>query len=121
MKTLRSFSLLMCGVLGLALLPVRSSAAEVDVSSAEHVKPALPVIPDRTFALADYGAVGDGKTLNTDAFKKAIAAVKLAGGGKLVVPAGVFRTAPFALCSSLELHLAEGAVILGPPPFTEWK
>ena len=91
--------------------------AAVDVSAAENVNPALPVIPDRTFLLTDFGAVGDGRTLNTEAFKKAIAAVDLAGGGKLVVPKGVFRTLHFALCSSLNLHLDEGAVIQAPDSF----
>jgi polygalacturonase len=90
---------------------------EVDVSAAERVKPALPVIPNRTFTLTDFGAVGDGQTLNTDAFKNAIAAVEKAGGGKLVVPRGVFRTAPFKLCSSLDLHLDDGAVIQAPDTF----
>jgi polygalacturonase len=93
------------------------SRAAVDVSAVENVKPALPVIPDRTFLLTDFGAVGDGRTLNTDAFKKAIAAVDLAGGGKLVVPKGVFRTLHFTLCSSLDLQLDEGAVIQAPDSF----
>ncbi len=91
--------------------------AEVDVSAAEHVKPALPVIPNRTFTLTDFGAVGDGRTMNTAAFKSAIAAVEKAGGGRLVIPRGVFITAPFKLCSSLDLHLDDGAVIKAPETF----
>ena len=83
----------------------------------EPAHPALPTIPDRTFELADYGAVGDGKTMNTDAFTKAIDAVQKAGGGKLNIPKGVFVTAPFKLCSSLELHLSDGAVIQAPDTF----
>jgi polygalacturonase len=90
---------------------------EVDVSAVENLRPALPVIPDRTFNLADFGAVGDGATLNTAAFKKAIGAVKKAGGGKLVVPAGVFVTGPITLCSNLDLHLSEGATIKAPETF----
>jgi polygalacturonase len=105
--------------LSLALLafavPLR--AADVDVSAAEQVHPALPAIPGRTFNLADFGAVGDGATLNTTAFTTAIAAVEKAGGGKLVVPHGVFVTAPFKLCSSLDLHLDDGAVIKAPETF----
>ena len=54
----------------------------VDVSAAENVKPALPNIPNRTFNLVDYGAVADGKTLNTEAFTKAIAAVEESRRGK---------------------------------------
>jgi len=94
-----------------------SQGATVDVSRAANVKPALPTIPDRTFVLTDFGAVGDGRTLNTEAFKKAIAAVGKAGGGRLVVPKGIFRTLPFKLCSNLDLHLDEGAVIQAPDTF----
>ncbi len=95
----------------------RADAPAVDVASAENVQPARPVIPDRVFHLADFGAVGDGRTLNTEAFQKAIAAVKQAGGGRLIVPPGVYRTLPFVLCSSLDLHLEAGAVIQAPDNF----
>ncbi|HSP17538.1 MAG TPA: glycosyl hydrolase family 28 protein [Thermoanaerobaculia bacterium] len=101
----------------LAVLVATSLYSAVDVSSVERLKPALPTIPDRTFSLADFGAAGDGKTVNSVAFAKAIAAVEKAGGGTLVVPPGVYVTAPFALCSSLDLHLAEGAVIRAPETF----
>jgi polygalacturonase len=81
------------------------------------VNPALPQIPDRAFNLKDFGGVGDGKTFNTDAFHKAIAEIDHQGGGRLVVPAGVYRTLPFVLCSRLDLHLDEGAVIAAPDTF----
>jgi polygalacturonase len=94
--------------------------AVVDVTAAANVHPALPVIPNRTFLLTDFGAVGDGKTFNTEAFKKAVAAVDQAGGGKLVVPKGVFRTHNVKLCSNLDLHLDAGAVILAPDNFKDY-
>ncbi|MBI5425147.1 MAG: right-handed parallel beta-helix repeat-containing protein [Opitutae bacterium] len=94
-------------------------AADVDVSAVENLRPALPSIPARVFRLTDFGAVGDAKTMNTAAFARAIAAVAEAGGGRLVVPQGVFRTGPFKLCSNLDLHLEEGAVIQAPATFTE--
>ncbi len=98
-------------------LSIPSFGGEVDVSAAAAVKPALPVIPERLFRLTDFGAVADGQTLNTTAFQKAVAAVAKAGGGRLLVPAGVYRTGPFQLCSSLDLHLEEGAVIVAPDTF----
>ena len=45
-----------------------------------------PVIPNYTVNLKKFGAVGDGVTLNTKAFEKAIAALTKKGGGHLVVP-----------------------------------
>lgn len=113
MKPLR----LVLAFAGVATLSLAVRAADVDVTAAERVKPARPQIPARTFDLADFGAKGDGRTMNTAAFTQAIAAVAQAGGGKLVVPRGVFVTAPFKLCSNLELHLAEGAVIKAPETF----
>jgi polygalacturonase len=113
MKSITRLSVLLVSLALTATL----RAVTVDVSAAERVKPALPKIPERTFDLANYGAVGDGQTMNTVAFTKAIAAIEKAGGGKLVVPKGVFITAPFKLCSNLDLHLAEGAVIKAPETF----
>ncbi|MFT3830427.1 MAG: glycosyl hydrolase family 28 protein [Opitutaceae bacterium] len=101
----------------LAVAAVPRVGAAVDVSAIENLRPALPVIPDRVFNLFDFGGVGDGRTDNTAAFARAIAAVEAAGGGRLLVPAGVFVTGPFALCSQLELHLAEGATIQAPDSF----
>ena len=103
--------------IAVAIFSAAPLCAAVDVSAAENVKPALPKIPNRTIKLTDFGAVGDGRTLNTDAFKKAIAAIAKAGGGKLIVPKGTFRTLAFALCSNLDLHLEEGAVIQAPDTF----
>ncbi len=62
--------------------------------------------------------MGDGVADNTDAFRKAIAAIKEAGGGKLVVPAGIYQVRPFSLCSNLDFHLDAGAVIKAPATFT---
>ena len=71
-----------------------------------------PVIPDRQVKLTDFGAVGNGITLNTEAFAKAIEALSQQGGGRLVVPQGVWHTGPIVLKSNIELHLKAGAVIL---------
>ncbi len=71
-----------------------------------------PVIPDRQVKITDFGGVGDGITLNTEAFAKAIDALSKQGGGKLVVPQGVWHTGPIVLKSNIELNLKAGAVIL---------
>ena len=70
-----------------------------------------PVIPAYTVNLKKFGAVGDGVTLNTKAFEKAITALEKKGGGHLVVPAGVWFTGPIVLKSNIDLHLEVGAVI----------
>ena len=51
-------------------------------------EPVAPVIPQNSVMLTDFGGVGDGVTMNTTAFAKAISALNKKGGGRLVVPAG---------------------------------
>ncbi len=86
----------------------------------DEITAALPVIPDTKFRLTDYGAVGDYKAFNTDAFKKAIAAIAQAGGGHLIVPAGTYKTLPFTLTSRMDLHLEAGAIIKAPDTFADY-
>jgi polygalacturonase len=65
--------------------------------------------------ITDYGAVGDGKTLNTAAFARAVADLSRCagdGGAALVVPAGRWLTGPFNLTSHFTLYLRHGAEIL---------
>ena len=64
------------------------------------------------FNIRSYGAKGDGKTLDTKAIDKAVAACVKAGGGTVLVPAGTFVIGTVRLYSNIELHLAPGAVLL---------
>jgi hypothetical protein len=71
----------------------------------------LPKIPARTVKLTDFSAVGDGTVQNTVAFAKAIDACAKSGGGRVVVPEGIWLTGPIQLKSNIDLHLERGAVI----------
>ncbi|HKI70620.1 MAG TPA: glycoside hydrolase family 28 protein, partial [Verrucomicrobiae bacterium] len=71
---------------------------------------AAPSIPTNAVNFADYGT-GDGIALNTEAFEKAIGALAEKGGGKLIVPPGIWLTGPIHLRSNLNLHLERGALI----------
>ena len=82
----------------------------VDVKQAQVAQ-----IPNRTVTLTDFGAVGDGRTLCTDAFKKAITKLKNQGGGRVEVPAGVWLTGPIALENNVEMHLDHEAIIYFSP------
>jgi polygalacturonase len=65
-----------------------------------------------TFNVRNFGAAGDGKTLDTAAIQKAVNTASAAGGGIVLIPAGKFLTGPFTLASSINLHLASNSVIL---------
>ena len=81
-------------------------------------QPAPVRIPDYTVNLKDFGAVADGQTLNTQAFEKAISALDKKGGGRLVVPEGLWLTGPISLKNCIDLHLEKGALVLFSPDKT---
>jgi hypothetical protein len=66
--------------------------------------------------ITEFGAVGDGRTLNTVPFQNAVFYVRSfadKGGAQLYVPRGRWLTGSFNLTSHLTLYLEEGAVIVG--------
>jgi hypothetical protein len=71
-----------------------------------------PVFPEREASIVQYGGVGDGLKLNTQAFADAMTDLSGKGGGRLVVPSGVWYTGPIVLQSNIDLHLEKGALIL---------
>jgi polygalacturonase len=76
----------------------------------------MPKVKEPSFSksvinLADFGGSGDGKTLNTEIIDHAIASLVKTGGGKLVIPPGIWLTGPVRLQSNIELHLEAGALL----------
>ena len=70
-----------------------------------------PKFPKKDFEITKYGALADGKTLATDAIKKAIDECSGKGGGRVVIPAGTFLTGAVHLKSNVNLYLAKGATL----------
>jgi len=70
------------------------------------------------FSVRDYGASGDGRTLDTPAINAAIEAADQAGGGTVVLPAGDYLCYSIRLRSRITLHLSAGATLIAaePPP-----
>lgn len=66
-----------------------------------------------TVSVSDYGAIGDGKLLETKAIQAAIDDVAAKGGGCVNVPAGIYLTGTIWLRDNIELHLEPGATLLG--------
>ena len=93
-------------VLALALSLAHLSA----IGGTELPKVSTPSFPSRTASLAEFGGKGDGQTLNTDAFAKAMAALSDKGGGTLRVPPGIWLTGPITLRSHINLRVERGAL-----------
>ncbi len=77
-----------------------------------EVKPVVAVqIPNHEVNITECGAVGDGMTLCTDAFAKAISKLTKLGGGRVVVPEGVWLTGPIMLKDNIELRVEKNAIV----------
>jgi len=70
-----------------------------------------PEFPARDFPITDFGAVPGGTSDAAEAIGSAVQACADAGGGRVVVPEGVFLTGPVHLLSNVNLHVAEGATL----------
>lgn len=86
------------------VLVVCEAALAGDVTIDDDFKPALPEIAARELRLT-----GLSDRINTPVFAQAIEDLHKQGGGRLIVPAGVWPTGPIHLKSGVELHLEEGA------------
>lgn len=88
-----------------------------------------PTFPDNSFDITCYGAIGDGITDCTEAFRSAIKECSEKGGGKVIVPEGMFLTGPIHLLSNVNLNVTKNAVIKFstdpnkylPVVFTRWE
>lgn len=74
-----------------------------------RIKP--PKFKKKDYLITKFGAVGDGKTLNTEAIKKAIAECNKNGGGRVVVPKGEWLTGAIHLKSNVNLYVSKDATI----------
>jgi polygalacturonase len=75
----------------------------------------------QNFNVTSYGAVPDGKTINTAALQKAVDACFNNGGGTVYVPAGTFVTGTFHLKSNVNLYLESGAVLQGSANLNDYE
>jgi polygalacturonase len=89
----------------------------------------VPRFPNRDFDITSFGAVGDGVASCTGPIRKAIAACRATGGGRVVVPKGRFLTGAIRIESGVDLHLAQGSTLAFssdpreylPVVFTRWE
>lgn len=67
------------------------------------------------------GAIADGLTLNSSVIQGAIDEISAAGGGRLTIPEGVFLSGSLQIKAGVELHLAEGAVLLASSRYEDYS
>ena len=71
-----------------------------------------PVFPAYQVNICDFGAKSDGVTLNTEAINNAIKAVHDKGGGRVIIPEGLWLTGPVVLLSNVNLHAEKNALVV---------
>lgn len=104
------------GQVSLPVLGASIGAALLNAQNAVGANAGVQNINDlgaRTYNIRDFGAKGDGKTLDTVALQAAIDQCAKDGGGTVMVPAGVFHIGITELKSNVTLHIAAGGTLLG--------
>ena len=71
--------------------------------------------------IREFGAIGDGVTLNTDKIQAAIDACGAAGGGRVTIAGGVYQSARIDLRSGVELHIDVDATLLATMDESLWE
>jgi polygalacturonase len=107
---MQSFNLARREMLKLGGIGLATSALTLPAFAAER-SPAGSNTPN-LLDIRTYGAVGDGKTLDTPAINKAIEVAAAAGGGTVVFPAGTWLCFSIRLKSNVALYLAQGSTLL---------
>ena len=95
------------------------SLINAPVAGLAQTKAVLITVPSsfgNFYNVKDYGAKGDGQTLDSEVINKTIDAAATAGGGTVFLPAGTYMSFSIRLKSNITLYLDNGATILAADP-----
>ncbi len=73
------------------------------------------------FDVRAYGASGNGDSLDTQALQETINACHAAGGGRVLLPAGTYRSGTLRLRDHVTVHLEQGARLIGTADLTAYS
>jgi polygalacturonase len=103
----------------IAALPMLSSCMQAPSAAPTPTATAAAATktptPPVAYNVRDFGAVGDGKTLDSPAINQAIEAAAAAGGGTVVFPPGTYLSGSIRMKSKIHLVIGSGATLLGAP------
>jgi len=102
----------------LSLTATASLAPRSFASKSASQSPAAPKIE---LNVRDFGAKGDGITLETDTLQRILDRCHVLGGGQIIVPAGRYLTGGLTLRSNVTLRLEKDATLVGSPNLSDYK
>lgn len=105
---------------GLIKLYAQLSKPGLSYSWLNLPRSAQPVFKNDTINIADFGAVADGLTLNTNSINQAITVCNKKGGGVVRVPGGIWLTGPIGMKSNINLHIERDAILLFTTDFDQY-
>lgn len=109
-KTANMLFILIIIIFGCSTSGSKSDQSDINKLPFEFPDLKPPVFRDQIFNILDYGArPEDSLFMNTEAIRAAIHACNQAGGGRVLIPQGIWTTGPVHLMSNVNLHLEEGA------------
>lgn len=74
----------------------------------------------QNYLITDFGAKPGIENLNTKAINQAIETCSMNGGGRVIIPAGIFRSGTVFMKDNVELHFNIGATLLGSPDIKDY-
>lgn len=97
--------------------PSKGNIATIDESIYQDIPFDMPKVEQPSFPayevnILNFGAKGDGSTLNTEAINNAIKEVHSKGGGKVTIPQGLWLTGPVELLSNVNLYTEPNSLII---------
>ena len=115
---------LVCSAINELKLPLRDALLKSGFDNKFEYE--LPIVYEPhfvkdTFNIRQFGAVSDGKTLNTEFIQNAINACNKNGGGVVEVPNGFWMTGPLELKSNVNLFINRGAILQFTADYSAYK
>lgn len=77
--------------------------------------------PAKSYVITDFGAIGDGQTMNTEAIQSAIDKCASDGGGVVVIPEGTFLSGAIFVKQGVNLHVAADGILKGTTHMADYK
>src|ERR1700761_6801780 len=88
-------------------------AKALPLAAEKSGRPVEPPSPSLQLNVRDFGATGDGSTLETASLQQALDRCNVLGGGEVLIPAGRYLTGGLSLRCRVTLRLDKDAVLLG--------